>query len=624
MTAELLRKMSIAGKGLRYKLLLVEILVFALPSFMLFYAFFTDHSASRTEFALICLAILFLVLSGLLLLRQIFDRIATLACVMVKASEGVRTSLEANNETAELHDIVTAFKHLQKNLDNSASELDKRLHDMLAIKEMSEIIGNSKDTSEQLKALLDKSMSVTGAAVGAIFYSDKAGDNFPLIHVRGLEAPSAEMEEAMRSLTSRVAADGEIISVSDPASDSSMSRYGDFIRNIASALAMPISVNHSVTWVLFLAHRSSSPVFDESDLHVLSIMIDRFKNAHCNVLLQTINDEQVAKLKEKSNALLDEVNRCKQTEEALRRSEERHRTIIENIEDSYYEVDLAGNAIFYNKASSVLFGYSPEELLGMNFHHIMDEENAAAAFRSANEVYNTGKPATGIELEIIRKDGTRRYIELSISLMNNPDGKTVGFRGIGRDTTERKKAEIAISRLAYHDSLTGLPNRRLVTDRLTVAMAHARRNRQRLCVMIIDLDEFKQINDALGHQAGDIVLQGVAERLSRQLRKSDTAARIGGDEFMIVLPEMTEMRDAEIVASKIMDVFKETFLYDDKHLSVTASAGIAVFPDHAEGGDILIGYADSAMYLAKARGRNNYQFYQPNMQPTSHTAQNQR
>ena len=120
------------------------------------------------------------------------------------------------------------------------------------------------------------------------------------------------------------------------------------------------------------------------------------------------------------------------------------------------------------------------------------------------------------------------------------------------------------------------------------------------------------------------MLQGVAERLSRQLRKSDTAARIGGDEFMIVLPEMTEMRDAEIVASKIMDVFKETFLYDDKHLSVTASAGIAVFPDHAEGGDILIGYADSAMYLAKARGRNNYQFYQPNMQPTSHTAQNQR
>ena len=178
-----------------------------------------------------------------------------------------------------------------------------------------------------------------------------------------------------------------------------------------------------------------------------------------------------------------------------------------------------------------------------------------------------------------------------------------------RYAIERKRAEEIIRQLAYHDSLTGLPNRRLFNERLNLEMAHARRNQHKLTVMLLDLDNFKEVNDTLGHSIGDLLLQAVGERLRSLLRESDTVARMGGDEFMLILPEIAGGEDADKVAVKILEAFRKPFVFDGHETRITTSVGIALYPDDGEDGDTLMKNADIAMYRAKDRGRDDYQWF---------------
>ncbi len=180
-----------------------------------------------------------------------------------------------------------------------------------------------------------------------------------------------------------------------------------------------------------------------------------------------------------------------------------------------------------------------------------------------------------------------------------------------QDITERKLAEELTRRLAYHDQLTGLPNRSLFNDRLTMALAQAQRHRQRLAVMLLDLDRFKDINDNLGHRVGDTLLKGMAQRLSGLLRKSDTVARLGGDEFILISAELARKKDAAKVARKILEACRAPFACEGLEVQVTASIGIAFYPDHGQDSDTLVKHADMAMYRAKKAGRNNYQIFPP-------------
>jgi len=179
-----------------------------------------------------------------------------------------------------------------------------------------------------------------------------------------------------------------------------------------------------------------------------------------------------------------------------------------------------------------------------------------------------------------------------------------------QEITERKRAEETIKHLAYHDALTGLPNRRLFNDRLNLALAHTQRSQQKLAVMLFDLDHFKEVNDTLGHGVGDQLLQVVSERLTNLLRKGDTVARMGGDEFMLLLPEIAQMEDVAKVAQKILEALREPFGFDGYELHITTSIGIALYPDDGEDGDTLMKNADIAMYRAKDQGRDNYQSWQ--------------
>jgi len=303
------------------------------------------------------------------------------------------------------------------------------------------------------------------------------------------------------------------------------------------------------------------------------------------------------------------ITESRKTMEALRESEERYRTILENIEDGYYELDINRRLTFFNESCRKIFGYSREEFLGMGQTAIASDETANSMLERFRTVMETGNPDRATGWEIRRKDGTSRHIEASVSLIRDGTGKPSGFRGIIRDVTDRKLAEEMIMRLAYHDSLTGLPNRVLFHDRLTMAMARYRRNNKPFAVMLLDLDKFKEINDALGHSVGDMLLQNVAQRLTGLLRKSDTVARMGGDEFLVLLTDLTRPDTASAIAKKILNLFQKPFDVDEHRLRVTTSIGIAIYPSDGGDADTLLKNSDIAMYMAKKSGTNRFHAY---------------
>ena len=296
-------------------------------------------------------------------------------------------------------------------------------------------------------------------------------------------------------------------------------------------------------------------------------------------------------------------------EDALKQSEERSRTIIDSITDAYYEVDLRGNLLLFNEAFLELFGYRQKEMLGVPYKRHVDKKNADIALRAFSQVYKTRKPLHKMEWEIINKSGESRQVELSVSLACNAEGKPRGFRGIMSDITARRKEEEAIRRQAFHDSLTNLANRILFNDRLTMAIKRAKRTQKMVAVMVIDLDYFKDVNDRWGHATGDLLLKEVADRLADKVRDTDTVARQGGDEFSVALSSLNNAGEARMIVEKIVASFYQPFRLDSVDAYVTASVGIALYPDHGEDFDTLIKKADKAMYEAKNQGRNRYCFY---------------
>lgn len=212
-----------------------------------------------------------------------------------------------------------------------------------------------------------------------------------------------------------------------------------------------------------------------------------------------------------------------------------------------------------------------------------------------------------LELKALRKSGEEFSMELSLSAVQLKDGWHAV--GIIRDISERKQAEETIRQMAYHDSLTGLPNRKLFSDRTEIALAQAGRSQKNVAVIMLDLDNFKDINDTLGHDVGDHLLKTAAERLKAAMRKSDTVARFGGDEFVLLLPELKGIEGASRVAQKIVVSFRKPFLINTHQLIVTASIGIAVYPDDGSDESALLKNADIAMYQAKQAGRDRYQVF---------------
>ena len=312
-----------------------------------------------------------------------------------------------------------------------------------------------------------------------------------------------------------------------------------------------------------------------------------------------------------------DITERKQAEEALRQSEEKYRTILESIQEAYFEVDLDGKFTFFNDSMARLTGHSKEELLGMNHKQFTNEETAKEVFQAFDNVYTTGEPSKGFDWQIIRKDGGEGFVEASVTLQKDLSGKPTGFKGMIRDITERKRTEQQINYMATHDVLTGLPNRLMFNQLLNQAIRSAQRHKRQLAVLFIDLDRFKTINDSLGHEAGDRLLKEIGKRFKRSLRADDVVGRLGGDEFVIFIEELEEFRQVENVAHKILTTTIQPMTLQGEECRVTASIGISMYPGNGTDEQTLIKKADMAKYFAKEEGKNNYQFYSKDIQSQS-------
>jgi diguanylate cyclase (GGDEF)-like protein/PAS domain S-box-containing protein len=311
-------------------------------------------------------------------------------------------------------------------------------------------------------------------------------------------------------------------------------------------------------------------------------------------------------LKHTLENLQQEITERKRTEEALRASEELFRNYLEYAPDGVYMSDVKGTFLYGNRRCEEIIGYRREELIGKNFLelNLLTEKslNKAAQLLQANM---EGKPTGPDEIELISKGGRLIPVEISTSMVQHMDqGIVLAFV---RDITDRKQMEEKIRQMAYHDYLTGLPNRKLFYDRLGIALAQSQRNQKKVGIVMLDLDNFKGVNDTLGHDVGDLLLKAAVDRLSSALRKGDTVARFGGDEFVLIFPDLKGIEDAILVAQKIVDSFHKPFLIDTHQLVVTTSIGIAVYPNDGIDEDILLRNADIAMYQAKQAGRDRYQ-----------------
>ena len=428
-------------------------------------------------------------------------------------------------------------------------------------------------------------------------------------------------------------------------------------------------------------------------------------------------------------------------EKALRESEERYRSILEDSEDAYYEVDLKGDLVSFNSAFRSLLGYPEVELLGMNNRRFQSPEAASKAYQTFNQVYRTGVPAKAYDWEMQSKDGVTILVEGSVQLVKGVKNQPIGFRGMLRDVTSRrameqalreseerfrslielssdwywemdaqfrfsrmerkrgapetqdrddadlgkcpwgtdiqteggwnahrellaahrsfhdfvtrrrqpdgswryasitgeptfdasgtfkgyrgigcditaeKLAEQRIQHLATHDSLTNLPNRAMFNELLGIAVQTAHRHAAGLAVLFIDLDGFKVINDSLGHEAGDQLLCRVGDRLKQLLRGSDVVARFGGDEFVVLLQEIADVKPIANVARKILSTIAEPVDLMGHTHHVTASIGISFYPTDGSDGSTLLKHADAAMYVVKDQGKNGFRFYSRALSP---------
>jgi diguanylate cyclase (GGDEF)-like protein/PAS domain S-box-containing protein len=303
--------------------------------------------------------------------------------------------------------------------------------------------------------------------------------------------------------------------------------------------------------------------------------------------------------------------------EVLYEEQERARVTLNSIGDAVISTNVRSDVTYLNVAAESMTGWSREEAAGRPIEEVfriidtITRETAQNPMALAiRENKTVGLTANCV---LVRRDGVEVAIEDSAAPIHDRRGQVSGAVMVFRDVSMARAMSLRMSHLAQHDSLTDLPNRVLLNDRLTQAIAQARRNQKKLALLFLDVDRFKNINDSLGHDVGDHLLQTVAQRLLACVRSTDTVSRQGGDEFVILLSEVTHAQDAAISADKILLVLSTPYHNDQHELHLTVSIGIVTYPDDGIDAATLMKNADFAMYHAKDSGRNNYQFFKPDM-----------
>ncbi len=300
----------------------------------------------------------------------------------------------------------------------------------------------------------------------------------------------------------------------------------------------------------------------------------------------------------------------------LRESEERWKLALEGAGDGVWDWNVPADTVVFSARYKAMVGYTDEDIAAAaeawrNRIHPDDraqvDEDVRACLRGQVGTYSN-------EHRVLCKDGSIKWVlARGMVVSRTPDGQPLRMIGTHVDITGRKALEERMLHLANFDMLTGLPNRSLIGDRLQQAVFKARRDKTHLAVMFLDLDKFKPVNDNFGHEVGDLLLKQVAQRLMASVRASDTVARIGGDEFVVLLSSIEQQSDATVVAEKILQALQQPFAVLGHTVEISGSVGIAAYPEHGDDEKLLLINADIAMYHAKRAGRNAYRLYAAGM-----------
>ena len=339
-------------------------------------------------------------------------------------------------------------------------------------------------------------------------------------------------------------------------------------------------------------------------------------------------------LKKVTNEMIENIDReiaeRKRAETDLRKSEERYRNFLKNFQGIAFRSRLDFRPIFFHGAVEDITGYEPDEFMSGQLRwdqviHPVDLDG----LEGNNELRSVSQYAVSREYRIIRKGGEIRWVHEVARNVCDEAGTPLRVEGAIYDITDRKIAQEKMLHMAFHDDLTGLPNRHLLKDRLNQAIKAAQHHNRLVATLFLDIDNFKRINDTLGHNSGDMLLKSIAERLQEFIRKSDTIsratdedtdstiARLGGDEFTVLLSEINTVQNAVQVANRMLEILQRPFHIESHEIFLTASIGISIFPHDGIDAESLLKNADTAMYYAKDQGRNNCQFYANHMNVTA-------
>ncbi len=483
-----------------------------------------------------------------------------------------------------IHDL--ASRNLT--LENQIAQRKRAEEEVRLLQTMMMAVAEAEDLYSALEMVLRKVCESTGWLVGQAWMPGETGrlECVPAWHAGAAGLESFRKTSLDMTFAPGVELPGRAWTLKKPVWVRDISREGNFPRagvilqsGLKAGLAVPAMAENEVIAVLEFFVREPR----DEDEHFVGIV-------------SSIGTQ------------LGSMIRRKRAEEALRRSENQLRAIIDTEPECVKIVDADGTLLQMNAAGlAMIEAGRPEQVIGKSIFNLLLPEYREP-FRTHVENVLRGKKAE-MEFEIVGLKGAHRWLEMHSVAMPSDRGGPPVMLSITRDVTEHRQTEKRLKQLAHFDSLTDLPNSVQFIERLEQAIADADRHERLVGVVFLDLDRFKYINDSLGHEKGDKLLREVAIRLGGVVRRGDTVARLSGDEFALVLADMRHVDDAIHVAQKILDVFRQSFRVDGHELFVTASMGITLYPFDDRGAQELLRNADVAMYRAKEYGKNNYQFY---------------
>ena len=561
-------KLSIEGDSLNNQLRIISYLLFFLPFTVVSYIFFQEGVLQRQDSGrlLILLLVLLLALSGKSILRNVFRKFAMVSVFMKKAETGEKVMMEELKCSAELLEISRAFNNL---------------------------VSKHEETDRQLKKL---NLELTMAHVDCHRAEEAL---IPLRKVVDIMQLGVTISDPLRKILYTNLADARM--------------HGYEVNELIDRdvrLFAPGSLQKELTAEDFIAMKSwareSSNIRKDGSLFPVRITSDVVLDTKGECLAIVSTCEDITERKQTEQAILDRL-----------RLQDKLAKISATVPGMIFTFRLQTDGVmsipYASPTMDLIFGLEPEAVIEdaspafSLFHpHDIDlvRETIATSARTMNPWQN--------EFRVRHPRKGEIWVEGHAMPQQEPDGSII-WHGFMHDVTERKCYELELKHQAGHDMLTGLANRNLMADRLLQNTIHARRSRQNIGIMLLDLDRFKMVNDSMGHNYGDELLQQVAERLVDCVRAGDTVCRMGGDEFVIILSELVEEDSIGLLAKRIHETLAEPFALSDHQLRITVSIGISLFPKDGELVETLIRNADIAMYRAKEEGGDKFRFFAPEM-----------